>query len=188
MGDSTSWVAVRGKSGQLIREQFQLKDSLSAEYEQFAEGAELAGGWYLIIGRYECFDTFGADFEEKLSANAEAIFCSVESHVMCSSASGWMNGKKIWSVEHCPELEIEELEEYGNLPEPYASIRDKALKQQEEEDASNERAVDYIYDVPPNLVKELTGFDYNKGASTKVFKQLWRPKPQKKSFFRSLFG
>src|SRR5438876_9355455 len=117
MGFAVSWLAVRGKPPTAILTELGLCGT--GVYDEVPDsphiwGADLPGGWYLVFAnRCDFVDDLPLD---RLSAAAEVVTCSVEEHVMVSCASGWSNGKELWSVAHDSELGIEQVEVEGDLP------------------------------------------------------------------------
>jgi hypothetical protein len=101
MGYSLSWLAVKGKPPQAVRDQLGFR--LTGEREEIPEadlsGVQMPTGWYLIVSnRSEQVASEAA--MRSLSSGSELVTCFVEEHVMASSATGWKDGRKIWSVVH----------------------------------------------------------------------------------------
>jgi hypothetical protein len=77
---------------------------------------------------------------------------------MCSTASGWKNGQRIWHVDHDSETSVENLTATGELPAEFAGIHRELQAQQDAEGPDG--CVDYIFDVPVKLTEALTGYNY----------------------------
>lgn len=162
MGFNLCWLAARGVEPSVVRERLGL--AATGEYEEFHEsdfdGIAIDGGWYVVVARSIGFVD---ELElELVSAGAEVIACMLCSTVMVSFAESWREGERVWRVEH-PERgggRYRLLEE-GALPNRYASIRERAIWQQEEAKRLNER-VDYIIDVPLDLAHAVTGFRHDR--------------------------
>jgi hypothetical protein len=170
MGFSISWLAIRGKDPASVCNELALRGT--GEHEEIPEspllGAELPSGWYLVFANHCGF----ADTQPlaKLSSDAEIVTCSVEEHVMYSGASCWKHGKRMWSITHDSQQGIEHLEAEGQLPPVFAPIRDQMTARQADRDDA-----DYIFDVPVEVAKSLTGFRHDKdieGAPDKPFERL----------------
>src|SRR5688572_7683488 len=105
MGFSLSWVAVMGKSPDVIREELAL--DRSGQYSECPEapfsGASLPTGFYLVVADHDERFTNDNALLARLSANAETVSCFVEEHVMFSAACAWANGQQLWSVAHNSE-------------------------------------------------------------------------------------
>ena len=116
---------------------------------------------------------------------AEVVYCFVEDRVMFGRASGWKDGKFLWSVTHDCEKGKYHLEIKGDAPLSLKGIHAKLVSKQDA--AGGEQAdVDHIYDAPAELAKDLTGFRHDQdkpGMSHKPFQVL-----EKKAFFSRIFG
>src|SRR5690242_11866617 len=100
MGFSLSWLAVRGREAASVRRVLGVCGT--GRHEQIPEspllGADLPTGWYLVLAN-RC------NLEEtqplsELSSGGEVVTCFVEEHVMYSRASGWKDGRRVWSITH----------------------------------------------------------------------------------------
>ena len=187
MGFRLSWVAVRGKSREEIHQELAL--SATGIYEEFPEspctGALLPDGWYLVVKDCGFYDEHKQ--LAKLSMKGVAIACFVHEGIMVSQATEWRNGKKIWSVIHNSQKAPGHLEAHGELPPGYPSLR----QQLEAEQAAQGREVDYIFDIPVELAKSLTGYRHDANVTTvdeKGFEVLEIAEPPpKQSWFQRLF-
>jgi hypothetical protein len=99
-----------------------------------------------------------------------AIAGGAETHVMCSSASGWVDGARIWHVDHSADRAENDLRVEGTPPSEIESLREEALSKQAAESRRRNGAkdsylqVDYIFNVPIDLCWQLTGFHYDRGS------------------------
>ena len=171
MGYSLSWLAVKGKLPQTVREELGFR--ASGEREEIPESplsaAEMPNGWYLIVANRS--DEFISDvaMQRLSSGNCELVTCSVEEHVMVSSATGWKNGLRVWSVLHDAQKDLRHLDIQGEPPTEFIAIRDGLLAQKEPENC------DYIFDIPVETARSLTGYRYDRdipGLSGEVFEVL----------------
>jgi hypothetical protein len=170
MGYSLSWAALKGGNLQTACAALGLRET--GKREEIAEsrivGARLPTGWYVVVfSRTEIED----ETLKKLSQAGEVVGCFVEDHVMVSWASGWREGNKVWSVVHDGENGRFHLDVKGEAPaELKGSAEGLIIKQQAE---GGEKAdVDYVYDVPAEVAKKLTGFRHDQdipGMSGDVF-------------------
>src|SRR5205814_5468844 len=135
MGYSLSWLAVRGKSPQVVRDELGFRPT--GEREEFPESklsaVEMPNGWYLIVSQRSELVASDAAMQRLSSSGGELVTCFVEEHVMFSSATGWKDGSKSWSIIHDAQRGIEHLETAGELPASYGSIRDRLFTKQKEE-------------------------------------------------------
>ena len=168
MGYSLAWLAVRGKPPEAVREE--LGFTLTGEREEFPEsplsGAQIPGGWYLIVTQRSGYVALDSTLE-KLSSGCELVTCFLEEHVMCSFAAGWKDGRENWSLAHESAKGRGNLVVKGEPPPEFYSIRDQlVLKQKEsdlEEAASKSRygPADHIFDIPVQTATSLTGYRYD---------------------------
>jgi len=175
MGYSLSWVALKGANLQTACAALGLR--ATGRREETAEskivGAELPTGWCLIrFDRSEMEDRELA----RLSRLGEVVCCFVEDHVMVSWASGWHEGKKVWSVAHDCEKGRFHLDIEGEVPAELKGIAERLIAEQQA--AGGEKAdVDHVYDAPAELAKELTGYRHDQempGLTGEVFEILDR--------------
>jgi hypothetical protein len=175
MGWSLSWAALKGGNLQTACAALGLR--VTGKREETAEskivGAQLPTGWYVIqFDRSEMEDRELA----RLSRSGEVVCCFVEDHVMVSWASGWREGKKVWSVVHDCEKGQFHLDIKGEAPSELKNIAEQLIAKQQA--AGGEKAdVDYVYDVPAELAKALTGYRHDQniqGLTGDVFEILER--------------
>ena len=215
MGYSLSWLAVRGKSPQAIRDELGFRPT--GEREETAEAdltaAEMPNGWYLIVSNRSTQVASDAALQRLSSSGCELVTCFVEEHVMFSSATSWKDGRKSWSVTHDAQHGIEHLETEGELPTLCSSIRDRLFTKQKEENirkagvrrtlfprrvvSIGEMRCDYIFEIPVEIARELTGYQHDRDIpemTGKPFEVLIGavPKdstpPHKPSLWNRLFG
>ena len=202
MGFSLTYIAIKGKTAEAILAELGL--TATNEFGGFAEtpycAAPLPDGWYLVC------ENNSAEFTrepllKQLSLNCEVITCSVEEHVMASSANAWQNGNELWSILHASGKGIEHLETRGSLPATFSAIRDDLQSKQRAENQAlggknrRERAhagTDYIFDIPVRTVQNLIGFKYDEecpGVPDDSFQVLTPINPPSKirTFFSSFF-
>ena len=106
MGFSISWAAFNGIDKQAVLSLTGFRE-LEVETE-IGEGdhsiAELPGGWTLIFSNdFNRFTTElvkSTDRLKSLSSQCRILTCSVEEHVMYSSAANYENGEETWRVVH----------------------------------------------------------------------------------------
>lgn len=67
--------------------------------------------------------------------------------------------QRVWSVMHDAQKGIDHLEAEGEMPAGFEQIRRELLAQQDAE--GNDGDVDYIFDIPVETAKLVSGFSYN---------------------------
>lgn len=152
-----SWLAVRGKDPAAVRSELGVHGT--GRHESVPDSpllaADLPTGWYLVLGN-RC-DLSETQPLAELSSCGEVVTCFVEEHVMYSSASYWRDGRRVWSIMHDLQRGAAHLETEGTLPPAFAPVRDRLSA----ELAGKQDRVDYIFDVPVEVAKALTGFRHD---------------------------
>lgn len=143
MGYSLTWLAIRGKSAEAVRDELGFRPT--GKREEIPEAApsavEMPNGWYLIVSNRREQVATDAVMKRLSSSGCELVTCFVEEHVMVSSASEWAAGQSKLSVTHDAQ------QGHGRL-----------RTEQQDADANNER-VDFIFDVPvPEMAQRLRNF------------------------------
>ena len=193
MGYAQSWLAVKGKPPEAVLETLGLRGTGAREAIAGSPvvGAELPGGWYLVVADGSGHRLMRDPIVQRLSAGCEVITADVEEHVMVSVATGWKDGQRVWSVTHDAQRDMEHLQAEGELPAVFTSIRDRLRAEQQE--AGGRRAdVDHIFDVPVELAQTLTGYRHDAvipGAVAEPFEVLVETSStEKPSLLKRLFG
>ena len=173
MGYSLSWVAVKNAQPEAVNSLLGLRatDVWEEIPESKTVGASLPTGWYLVSLQQK---ELGEHTLKQLSDLGEVVYCFVEDHVMFSQASGWKNGKFLWSVTHDCEKGIYHLDVNGVAPASLEEIHRTLIFKQ---DAENQAHADYIYEAPTELARSLTGFRHDQdmpGMKEKPFQVLRR--------------
>lgn len=159
MGYSLSWAALKGGALQVICDACNLHPTGRREEiaESKIDAAEIPGGWYLVLfNQQEIDDRLLA----RLSAQGEVVSCFVEDHVMYSSAAGWNRGRQVWKVFHDCEKGRYHLDVAGAPPPELKEIRER-LRQGQDAAGGEKADVDFIYDIPAEVAKSLTGFRHD---------------------------
>lgn len=186
MGFSLSWLAVKGKSSQAIRDELGFRPTGEKEKipESDLSAVEMPNGWYLIVSNHTEQVVPDATLQQLSSFGCELVTCFVEEHVTVSNATGWSNGQMKWSVTHDAQKDQKHLAIQGEPPAGFSGIRDNLFEKQTGKDDC-----DYIFDIPVETAKSVVGYRYDQdvpGLSADVFEVLTAPK--KPSFVRKLLG
>jgi len=164
MGYNLGWIATRGKSADAVLSELGLarKGRGKCFWESFS-AILVPAGWYVIIEDHYC--SFIEDqLLAKVSMHCEIVTCSLSENTMFSAASQWQDGRNLWRVEHDGGSRgVEDLKCSGELPPEFAPIHDRLFATQKS-DTSEWRGhgTDYIFEIPVELVGELTGYRYDK--------------------------
>lgn len=137
MGYSIAWLAVETEDHAALFEEAQVELTAEADpnFESPISGAELQGGWFLLVGQGCSHRLIDPGLLASLSRRSACIACSIEEHVMFSSCSYWRDGAEVWSVTHDAQKGIYNLETKGELPATFGPIRERTFREQEADDA-----------------------------------------------------
>jgi hypothetical protein len=175
MGFSISWIGVKGRSKQDVLAELDLIDTGTPDPGNRAKFscAELPGSWLIVYAR-DC-DYASPKRIEALARGGFAMGCVIEDHVMYSSLRAFEGGSESWSVIHDAQKGLYDLTVQGAVPAQLNDIRERLTREQEED--SEEPAVDFIFDIPVALGAALCGYRYDgeEGSLTPQFTVLRRP-------------
>lgn len=189
MGVSLSWLAVKGKTPEAARGELGLR-ATGQSGEMFRSpvvGALSDAGWYLMVARGCGHRIIAAQVVERLSRDCEVLTCSIEEHVMFSRATGWRDGRQLWSVTHDGENGPQGVSEEGTLPAEYPAIRDRLSARQEAEGGAD-AGVDWLFEVPLVLLQGATGFKHDEASPAYEARGFELLESTRKSFLQRLFG
>jgi hypothetical protein len=165
MGFAISWLAFSGKSRAEVLGMLHLVDTGDEEElpESPMTAADLPRGWTLVyLNRFD--HPFAEDASLRLfSKSCEIIACHIEEHVMFSSAECYRDGLPAWSVFHDAQRDMYNLETDGTLPDGYAEVRSRLIREQDEA-GGKDADVDFIFDIPLELAELLCGFKHDLGS------------------------
>src|SRR5262245_45587635 len=162
MGYSLSWLAFKNLPPDvgLARLGLTATDRLAEYAREPVSGQPLPNGWFLVVMKGCDHPLLSESALSVLSAEAEVVACSVEEHVMVSSAELWANGQRRWRAEHDAQRSIRHLTTSGTLPAAYADALRNAQEAQDAESA-DEAEVDYFFEVPLQLARDIAGFKHD---------------------------
>jgi hypothetical protein len=189
MGESRSWVAIRGLERAEVAARLDCADT-DEPADRRAELAlgQLSDGWLVIV--CSRFDFVASRQLSELSKGAELAACQIEEHVMFSAAYGFRDGVQTWSVAHDPDKGLYNLEIEGTPPPELDAIRAQ-LRSQQDAEGGEEADVDFIFEAASDLVAALSGYRHNYDdavALTWLRPLRTRPRPIRRGFLQSLFG
>jgi hypothetical protein len=162
MGYSLSWLAFKGVPSDvgLARLGLRVTDRFAEYAREPVSGHSLRDGWFLVVMNGCDHPLLSESSLSALSVQSEVVACSIEEHVMVSSAEGWKNGDRYWRVEHDAQQSARHLATSGSLPASYEEALRSAREAQDAE-GSAEPAVDFFFDVPLELAHALAGFKHD---------------------------
>jgi hypothetical protein len=180
MGLSISWVAVHGEGNEVVWRELGLAPT--GERDEFVAESPIAGArlekdWCLVtFNRYE-HELVHDEVLKRLSKGCTLVAAGAEEHVMCSFAVEWRDGARTWWISHDPQEGIETLEAEGSLPEGFDGLRRELLAQQNAAGGS-EADVDYVFSIPLDTAKLVTGFSHEENEPDDGFAVLARAKDE----------
>jgi hypothetical protein len=122
--------------------------------------AELPNGWFILFS-----NDFGLLSEEllaMLSARGLVVGCQVHENLMISLACAYERGAFQWMLTHNSDQGRRDLGVYGSPPPEFAEIRDRLMKEQED-DGGDRSIVDFYFDIPVETARSLSGYRYDRG-------------------------
>lgn len=187
MGYSLSWIAVKGKPAQAVRDElsFRRTDKREEIPESELAAVEMPSGWYLIVSNHTEQVVSDAAMRRLASSGCELVTCFVEEHVMISRATGWKDGQLQWSVTHDGQKGLLHLDVQGEPPAEFAAIRDRTFAEQ----SAGDRDCDYLFDIPVETARSMTGYRHDEdipGLSGEVFEVL-APPPDERPYWKRFF-
>ena len=162
MGYSLSLLAVQTSDATAALEQLgYIRTGQLCEYaREPLSSYALPTNWFLIVAR-GCDNRFlQPKILGPLSEHFPVMACSVEEHVMFSSAEYWADGSQVWRAEHVGENGPIHLKISGVLP-PWFEAMAAAHKEAQEAEGGEKADVDHYFDIPLNAAKEVTGFKHD---------------------------
>jgi len=159
MGFHVSWITVRGKAPSTVLSELGLVETLEKEFvpESDVSGVVLPSGWYMVFFNDPMPQELGEEILAALSREAEVAAFVVEEASMVSLARGYANGRRSWEVVHDSSEGYEHLDVSGTLPTQFAEVEARLRT----ELAKNPGGADYLFDVPAELCKAITGFRHD---------------------------
>ncbi|MBL8472607.1 MAG: hypothetical protein JNM98_12480 [Rhodocyclaceae bacterium] len=162
MGYSLSLLAVpAANAAEAIQQLGFLRTGQSCEYaREPLSSYVLPTNWFLVVARGcdSCF--LHPKILVLLSKHFPVVACSIEEHVMFSSAEYWAAGIQVWRAEHVGENGPIHLKTSGALPGGFDAMA-AGHKAAQEADGGEKAGVDHYFDIPLNAAKGVIGFKHD---------------------------
>lgn len=187
MGYAATWCAVSEEVADSFLQVLGLSATGATEEHptSLITAAHLDTGWRVLwYNKHACPFLRPRDLQ-RLSSAASILVCRIEEHVMASSAEMWSGGLRTWWLSHQAEEDPGQLATEGELPQSFASIREK-MERAQLADQGDE--VDYIFEIPLMVAQSVVGFKHDDGCPHLIgkFQVLRRAAPR--GFLGRLFG
>jgi hypothetical protein len=173
MGFAISWAAVRDCKENILLDVLGLEKT--GETEEIPErdwSTTRIGDWTVV---------WSSRFEPEKFRNArsklkgEIIICDVEEHVMYASAAAFKDGNLSWRIVHDAQQASDHLSLEGAPPKSLPKIQTEQFAR-----VSEDREVDFIFDIPIRVAQELVGFRHDEAAERtfEVLRSAAKSKPK----------
>lgn len=181
MGFSISWVGLNGIRIEAALERLGLRETGEDDEANEAPFSIASQGDWIVV--------WANDFEyfrdkrrlAELSQDGRAIAVCAEEHVMFSGVGEWRDGQHVWQIDHDAQQSDDHIAVSGNPPDRLSALCDAAREQQKTDGDD----VDFFFDVPTGLAREITGFKHDEVtdfAFTRLEDVSGKP-PKKKGWF-----
>lgn len=155
MGFYVDWLSIAGLSKDEVFERLGLVDTgVATDFPKsngFMWAVSPDGRVIIVTGRYGLYQPA---MLAELSAGASVVAARAESNECTSSAWGYEDGKKIWTVEYNDDTHPD-VKMRGRIPAAFKEIRDRLLSKH----ASDEdKDAPYLFDGPSELAAILGGW------------------------------
>jgi hypothetical protein len=153
-----SWLAIKGKSaGDICRDLDLRLGKTRGSRRMPLEGALSDAGWFLIVGEGWDHRLIQPPVLTRVSAGCEVLTCTVEERNLSSAASGWRNGRRIWSVSYEGEDRPGEVLAEGELPVTFEAIRQDFTSKSQADDAGD-LLLDPLFEIAIETVRAAIGY------------------------------
>jgi hypothetical protein len=172
MGYAVSWLAVKDAASELLLQNLGLTPTGEmADYgEALFTGRALPTGWFILFINQCEHDFMQPKTLASISAGGDVIACSIEEHVMWSTAEHWQNGAQTWRIEHDAQKSMCHIGASGLLPDGYSLIEQEFTELQKQA-GGEDSDTDYFFEIPLQTAKGIVGFKHDEpgGAADATF-------------------
>jgi hypothetical protein len=166
MGYAISWLAVKDVDSERLLKNLEL--SPTGETARFGTapftGRAMPSGWFVLVMN-QCEHKFvKPETLASLSHLADVIACSIEEHVMCSTAEFWRDGTQVWQTGHDAQQGMCHINATGSMPDKYAAIEEELSEMQKQSGGENSDT-DYFFEIPLRTAKSIVGFKHDEAES-----------------------
>jgi hypothetical protein len=157
--NARTWLAVKGKSPEVILSDLDLRAGMAVTPPRHfpIEGAQSNAGWYLIVAEGWNDRLIQESVLRKVSAGCEVLACTVEERNLSSAASGWQDGRRLWSMGYEGEDRPGDVLVEGDLPLTVTMIRQDLTAKSQAGDAGD-LLLDPLFEIPIEAVRQAVGY------------------------------
>ncbi|QDG78448.1 hypothetical protein [Labrenzia sp. PHM005] len=118
--------------------------------------------WTIVWLEDDSFIRKNASLIETISQKTDIIACEVNEIIMWCSAQFLSNGRTKWKVTHDGNNDDPlHLQEEGQFPEAYHSIRGEHITNQRVQDDGDEYPCDHVFEIPLDLADSYLNFRHD---------------------------
>lgn len=164
-----SWLAVKGKLPEAIHSELHLTATRYSGDDKLKfkiVGASSDAGWYLIVARDREHRLISEPVVKSLSVRCEVLTCTMDEQNNFSAATGWQDGRRVWSISYNGEEGPADIVADGDLPISFSTIRQRYTAEAQAEDAGD-ALVDPMFEIAIEVVHSVIG--YRPGDSSPQF-------------------
>jgi hypothetical protein len=154
-----TWIGVKGKSPDAIFRDLDLRSGMASSRRGYfaLQGALSDPGWYLIDAAGWNHRLIQGPVLIRLSAGCEVLTCTVDEGNLASAATGWKDGRRVWSVTYAGEDKPGEIATEGELPSPFSMIHQDYVARSRAPDAGD-LLLDPLFEIAIEVVHNAIGF------------------------------
>lgn len=175
MGYAISWLAVKDVDSERLLKNLELNptgETVGIGKATFT-GRAMPSGWFVLVMNKYDHKFVKPETMASLSHLADVIACSIEEHVMCSTAEFWRDGTRVWHAEHDAQQGMCHISVMGPMPDKYAAIAEEFSEKQKQSGGENSDT-DYFFEIPLQTAKSIVGFKHDETEQEFGYFQIFR--------------
>src|SRR6266700_164787 len=157
MGFAISWLAVRDSKENAPLDVLGLEKTGETEEIPESEWSTTQIGDWTVVWSDRFEPKKFRDATSKLKG--EVIVCDVEEHVMYASVAAFKDSNQSWRIVHDAQQASDHLLLEGSPPQSLPKIQTEQFAR-----VSEDREVDFIFDIPIRVAQELVGFRHDQAV------------------------
>jgi hypothetical protein len=171
LGFRISWIAAQGPIAEVLAALGADTTGATGEYFDFPLSlGELPNGWTIVWSEDETY--FDPERSAEISRHLPILSCWVNETVMHSRVIRFEDGEQIWAVWHEGDEISDHIDHFGQPPEEMTALIADARVQQ-----ANDEGVDYLFDVPLTVARNICGFKHDTFFEDVSFREITPGEP-----------